>query len=105
MQDEQTAVMEFPPIHSKVRPWEDIRQDNLSQGVLYEHEADSAEAVMPVSKVALMGVQFRSQQVLHPGTVRQMRIGDRPHRLMSSIRIISCRPRTDGSYDVKGEFF
>ncbi len=103
--EEQTAVLEMPTDPTMRERWEELNQDGRSCGVIYEHDADPAEAMVPVSKVALMGVQFRSERVLQPGTVRHMRVGNGPPRLMSQVRIISCRPRIDGSYDVKGEFF
>jgi hypothetical protein len=102
---EQKAVLETPMDQTMRRQWQELNQEDCSRGVVFESDTDPAEAMVPVSKVALIGVQFRSERVLHPGTVRQMRVGERSPRLMSQVRIISCRPRVDGSYDVKGEFF
>jgi hypothetical protein len=103
--EEQTAMLETPMDRTMRQQWQELNQEDCSRGVVYENDNDAADAVVPVSRVALMGVQFHSERVLHPGTVRQMRVGDRSPRLMSQVRIISCRPRMDGSYDVKGEFF
>lgn len=106
MQEQEDNIAVLPDFQNPVRErWQELSHDEQSSGVVYESDADSTDLAIPVSKVALMGVQFRSARVLHPGTVRHMRVGNTPHRLLSQVRIISCQPRIDGSYDVKGEFF
>jgi hypothetical protein len=85
--------------------WGELEQDTCSSGVVCTNPNDPSEPLIAASKVALLGVQFRTTQALLPGTVRHLRIGERAPRLASEIRIISCRPRSDGYFDIRAEFF
>lgn len=60
---------------------------------------------LDVSHVVLHGVSFRSTPPLPPGSVLLLRAGGTDARLCSSIRVVSCRLRADGTHDVKAEFF
>lgn len=60
---------------------------------------------LEVSNVVLHGVSFRSTRPLAPGSVLLLRAGGADARLSSSVRIVCCRLRSDGTYDVKAEFF
>lgn len=80
-----------------------FRREVLNQGHLGEGESDAN--AMTVSHVHLQGVAFRSPKPLQPGSVRYLRTDDKGHTLHSKIRIVSCRLRADGAFDIKAEFF
>ncbi len=83
--------------------WGDSPHEPLSSGVLSGHALDSDIENIPATRIALLGVQFRTPRPLLPGTIRHLRIGDRNPRLTSDVRVISCRPRVDGLFDIRAE--
>lgn len=80
-----------------------FRADLLSEGRLMEKEGD--ENPLVVSHVALQGVAFRSSKAFRPGTTMYLQTDASRAALVSKIRIVSCRLRADGQFDIKAEFF
>jgi hypothetical protein len=80
-----------------------FRREVLNQGRLTDAEED-VNALL-VNHVHLHGVGFRSPKAFQPGTVKFLRTDDSGHSLHSKIRIVSCRLRADGAFDIKAEFF
>src|SRR5690606_41593345 len=77
-----------------------FRQDLLAEGTLSE-----GNDRQPVTHVALQGVSFPSTRAMHPGGIKNLKTANRQATLESKIRIVSCRLRSDGLFDVKAEFF
>lgn len=63
--------------------------------------------VIDIADVALMGVTFRSPAPLSPGRVHYLsaKSSADSSSLTSALRIVSCKLRADGMFDVSGEFF
>jgi hypothetical protein len=80
-----------------------FRREVLNQGRLTDGEEDVN--ALTVNHVHLQGVSFRSGKPFQPGTVKFLRTDDTGHTLHSKIRIVSCRLRADGAFDIKAEFF
>jgi hypothetical protein len=57
-----------------------------------------------VSNLGIHGVGFKSARHLSAGEKFQFDMGAGPLRLCGLVRIVSCRSRRDGSYDVGAEF-
>lgn len=81
-----------------------FRSDLITEGRLSDSEALHGAADL-VSHVALQGVGFRSSKALPPGTIKYLRTDGAEASLHSKIRIVSCRLRADGAFDIKAEFF
>jgi hypothetical protein len=79
-----------------------LRSALLSEGTVADPVGGGE---VEVSHVVLHGVSFRSSQPLAPGSVLLLRAGGSDARLSSSVRIVACRLRSDGTHDVKAEFF
>lgn len=79
-----------------------LRDAHLSDGMVVDPISNEGT---DVSHVVLHSVSFRSPVPMPPGTVRSLRAGGQDARLNSGIRVVSCRLRSDGTYDVKAEFF
>ncbi len=71
--------------------------------------ADGAEAAgeqLRIADVTLKGVSFRSPVALNPGKVHYLTAkGPNASSLSSVLRIVSCKLRADGEFDVSAEFF
>lgn len=80
-----------------------FRSEVLNQGKLSDTPAH--EKALMVNHVHLQGVAFRSPKPFQPGTVKYLHTDDTGHTLHSKIRIVSCRLRADGAFDIKAEFF
>lgn len=65
---------------------------------------DGDEAVS-VRNIAIQGVTFRAPRAISPGTIRQIKMDTERATLASKIRVVSCKLRGDGSFDIKAEFF
>ncbi len=76
----------------------------ITEGRLSDTEAMHGPADA-VTHVALKGVGFRSAKPLPPGTIKYLRTDGSAASLHSMIRIVSCRLRADGAFDIKAEFF
>lgn len=79
-----------------------LRSALLAEGTVADPTGD-VEA--DVTNVVLHGVSFRSARPLPPGSLLQLRAGGADARLSSSVRVVACRLRSDGTFDVKAEFF
>ena len=80
-----------------------FRSDLLAHGRLLEKEGD--DKPLTVSHVAIQGVAFRSPKAFRPGTTMLLQTDASRAALVSKIRIVSCRLRSDGQFDMKAEFF
>lgn len=81
-----------------------FRSDLITEGRLSDSEAVHGPADV-VTHVALQGVGFRSRHALPPGTIKYLRTDGAEASLHSKVRIVSCRLRADGAFDIKAEFF
>src|SRR5688572_25964760 len=70
---------------------------------LLSHDDATPEQVL-VTNVSLHGVGFRSTRSLGVGVRYHIEIGVGPLQLTSRLRVVRCRIRTDGTYDIGGEF-
>ena len=67
---------------------------------------EGAGDVLAIADVMLTGVKFRSAIPLSPGKVHYLNAkGPNASSLASALRIVSCRLRADGEFDVGAEFF
>jgi hypothetical protein len=97
-----------------------MRESHVGTGVLSPVEAPSTEDIvtaiakaqnpaenqeLEIFNVQLQGVGFRSTVPLQPGAIKHLRTTSGDARLTSKVRIISCRLRGDGFFDVTAEFF
>src|SRR5687768_658881 len=67
------------------------------------HDDATPEQVL-VTNVSLHGVGLRSTRTLGVGARYHIEIGVGPLQLTSRLRVVRCRVRTDGTYDIGGEF-
>ena len=65
---------------------------------------DAAPEQVLVTNVSLHGVGVRTTHQLPVGGRYQIEIGVGPLHLTSRLRVVRCRLRHDGTYDVGGEF-
>ena len=64
------------------------------------------DSEIDIAAVTLKGVNFRSPVPLSPGKVHHLSAkGANSSSLASALRIVSCRLRPDGDFDVSAEFF
>jgi hypothetical protein len=88
---------------------DDRRRSNREQVVTVgtirplTHDDASAEQVLVVD-VSLHGVGFRSTRSLTLGTRFHIEIGVGPLHLTSRLKVIRNSERSDGTFDVGGEF-
>ena len=62
--------------------------------------------LLAIADVTLKGVNFRSGVALTPGKVHYLSAkGPNASSLASPLRIVSCKLRADGDFDVSAEFF
>lgn len=85
-------------------PQERLCDTFVTEGVLTENDSPTDQAI-PVNFVTLQGVSFRSPVPIAPGSLRHLKVGTGQPRLSSRIRVICCRPRTDGTFVIGAEFF
>jgi hypothetical protein len=67
------------------------------------HDDATPEQVL-VTNVSLHGVGLRSTRTLGVGARYHIEIGVGPLQLTSRLRVVRCRVRQDGTYDIGGEF-
>lgn len=84
-------------------PAQCFRKEVISRGKLTDQP--SGYDHLPVSHVHLQGVGFRSSKSLPPGTIKHLQTDAGGHQLNSKVRIVSCRLRADGGFDIMAEFF
>jgi hypothetical protein len=98
-----------------------MRESHVGTGVLSPVETPSSDDIvtalanaenkpaeseeMQIFNVQLQGIGFRSTVPLQPGTLKNLRTNSGDARLTSKVRIISCRLRGDGFFDITAEFF
>jgi len=58
-----------------------------------------------VYNLSLGGVGFTTDEAMDEGTDHWIIVGNGPLHVSSRMRVVSCRVRDDGRYDVGGEFF
>src|SRR4051812_38012577 len=85
-------------------PVEGPASDDIVSALAAKSACDN-ENQMEVFNVQLQGVGFRSTVPLPPGTMRHLRTSSGDAKLTSKVRIISCRLRADGFFDITAEFF
>ena len=66
--------------------------------------ADPRQLQVMVLNVSLHGVGFNSPVEFAEGAAHQVRIGAGPLHLSSKFRVISCRTRDDGTWDIGAKF-
>jgi hypothetical protein len=83
-----------------------MRETHIGTGVL---SADlgpgSVGDDQEIFNIVLQGVQFRGTAPLQPGSLRNLRTSSGEAKLASSVRVVSCRLRADGFFDITAEFF
>jgi hypothetical protein len=99
-----TLPTRYPPKTVLHPPHERLCDTLVTEGVVTDDDQPN-DSANPVSHVALQGVTFRSAQPLVPGSVKHLKISSGQPRLSSRIRVISCLPRSDGSFVVRAEFY
>jgi hypothetical protein len=67
------------------------------------HDDAIPEQVL-VTNVSLHGVGLRATRTLGVGARYHIEIGVGPLQLTSRLRVVRCRVRQDGTYDIGGEF-
>jgi hypothetical protein len=81
-----------------------LRGAFLSQATLVD--ATNEANTVKVSDLVLTGLHFLSPVALRPGTLRQLKTtGSEEAKLSSTIRIVSCKVRPDGQFDLTAEFY
>ena len=82
-----------------------LRQAWLANGTLSEGP-DHPGSELAINNMVLHLVSFRSPSPLRPGTIRHLRSsGSGEAKLDSQIRVVSCKLRHTGDFDITAEFF
>ena len=105
-----TTMLTKPRVHNVFAGnKKDIRGLRFPEATLAESKDATRhnEEVIDIGDVALMGVSFRSPVPLSPGRVHYLaaKSSAESSSLTSALRIVACRLRADGDFDVNGEFF
>ena len=104
-----TTMLTKPRVHNVFAGnKKDIRGLRFPEATLAaDKDARHDDEVIDIADVALMGVTFRSPVPLSPGRVHYLSAKSHADAssLTSALRIVSCRLRADGAFDVSGEFF
>ena len=83
----------------------DMRGLEFPDATLSDSKEEKGE-VLAIADVTLKGVNFRSGVALNPGKVHYLTAkGPNSSSLASALRIVSCKLRADGEFDVSAEFF
>jgi hypothetical protein len=85
----------------------DIRGLRFPEAVLADSRDARGDEQTHIADVCVMGVTFRSPVALTPGKVQHLsaKAHEDGSSLVSTLRIVSCRLRADGEFDVSAEFF
>ena len=84
----------------------DIRGLRFQDATLADNKDVARNESLAIADVCVMGVTFRSPVPLTPGKVHHMSAkGQDSTSLVSPLRIVSCKVRADGDFDVAAEFF
>ena len=105
-----TTMLTKPRVHNVYAGnKKDIRGLRFPEATLAETKEarHGGDEVIDIADVALVGVSFRSPVALSPGRVHYLSAKSHvdSSSLTSALRIVSCRLRADGEFDVSGEFF
>ncbi|MGF1634088.1 MAG: hypothetical protein ACFCVE_09595 [Phycisphaerae bacterium] len=83
-----------------------LEDAQLADGAISLIGPDDKGAELKVRHVVLQGVSFRSPTPLKPGDYRFLKTGTGGDaKLASGIRIVSCRLRSDGEFDIGAQFY
>jgi hypothetical protein len=83
----------------------DMRGLAFPEATLSDSKEEKGD-LLPIADVTLKGVNFRSGVPLSPGKVHFLAAkGPNASSLASALRIVSCKLRADGEFDVSAEFF
>lgn len=83
----------------------DMRGLEFPDATLCDSKEEKGD-VLTIADVALTGVKFRSGVPLTPGKLHYLNAkGANASSLASALRIVSCKLRADGEFDVSAEFF
>ena len=83
----------------------DMRGLEFPDATLCDSKEEHAD-MLAIAGVTLTGVKFRSVVPLSPGKVHYLNAkGPNASSLASALRIVSCKLRADGEFDVSAEFF
>ena len=104
------VVAETKQVSSPVskKPGRERRRSNrLSAGVgatlVRVGEEEKTEHIL-IHDISIHGVGFRCARGLEIGQACEVDMGTGPLRLCGRVRIVNCRARRDGSYDIGAEF-
>jgi hypothetical protein len=102
-----TTMLTRPRVHNVYSGnRKDIRGLEFPDATLCEAKDAPRDGHLDIADVALKGVSFRSPRPLSPGKVQYLSAkGANSSTLSSTLRIVSCKLRGDGDFDVSAEFF
>jgi hypothetical protein len=80
------------------------RRPYIIEGWLSRPNDPSDELEVVALNVSQHGVGFKLPKALEPGEFFAIEIGLGEQRMISEVRIVSCRPAGDGLFDVGAEF-
>ena len=84
----------------------DMRGLRFPNAFLGESKETRSDDAIHIADVCVMGVTFRSPVSLTPGVVHHMSAKAQDgSALVSTLRVVSCKLRADGEFDVSAEFF
>jgi hypothetical protein len=85
----------------------DIRGLRFPEATLGDSREARSDQLIAIADVCVIGVTFRSPEALIPGKVHHLsaKAHEDGSSLVSTLRIVSCRLRADGDFDVSAEFF
>ena len=84
----------------------DMRGLRFPTAFLGESKETRSDDAIHIADVCVMGVTFRSPVSLTPGLVHHLAAKAQDgSALVSTLRVVSCKLRADGEFDVSAEFF
>ena len=84
----------------------DMRGLRFPNATLGESREARGDDCVQIADVCVMGVTFRSPVSLTPGLVHHLAAKAQDgSTLVSALRVVSCKLRADGDFDVSAEFF
>jgi hypothetical protein len=84
----------------------DMRGLRFPLATLGETRETRGDDAVHIADVCVMGVTFRSPVSLSPGKVHHLAAKAQDgSSLVSTLRVVSCKLRADGEFDVSAEFF
>jgi hypothetical protein len=76
-----------------------------TRGTLRPDEQPHGRVEVTVRNVSLHGLGFTASIPLVPGDTYRVDVGDGPLKFTGRARIVSCKLRRNGAYDLGAEFF